>query len=89
MMTIESFSRRDKGLILIGFSIKIKFKMSVTLQLRVRRSTVILFVEFRTRKALKRIRPKKAMESDGIPIEVWKCLGEISIAWLTSLFNNI
>ena len=31
----------------------------------------------------------KAMGLDGIPIEVWRCLGDIAIAWLTKLFNHI
>jgi hypothetical protein len=31
----------------------------------------------------------KAMGPDGIPIEVWKCLGDIAIVWLTMLFNHI
>jgi hypothetical protein len=31
----------------------------------------------------------KAMDPDGIPIEVWKCLGDIAIVWLTKLFNHI
>ncbi len=31
----------------------------------------------------------KAYEPDGIPIEVWKCLGDIRVAWLTKLFNKI
>ena len=33
----------------------------------------------------------KAMGPDGIPIEVWRCLGDIAIAivWLTKLFNHI
>jgi hypothetical protein len=35
------------------------------------------------------MRPKNVMGPNGIPVEFWKCLGEIGIAWLTSLFNNI
>jgi hypothetical protein len=31
----------------------------------------------------------KAIGPDGIPIEVWKCLGDIAIVWLTKLFNHI
>ena len=31
----------------------------------------------------------KAMGSDGIPIEVWRCLGDIAIVWLTKLFKHI
>jgi hypothetical protein len=29
------------------------------------------------------------MGPDGIPIEVWKCLWDIAIVWLTELFNHI
>jgi hypothetical protein len=29
------------------------------------------------------------MGPDGIPIEVWKCLGYNVIVWLTNLFNHI
>ena len=29
----------------------------------------------------------KAMGPDGIPIEVWRCLGDRAIVWLTKLFN--
>ncbi|KAL6495708.1 hypothetical protein OROGR_030271 [Orobanche gracilis] len=32
---------------------------------------------------------KKAEGPDGIPIEVWRCLGERGIEWLTMLFNKI
>jgi hypothetical protein len=28
----------------------------------------------------------KAMDPDGIPIEVWRSLGDIAIVWLTKLF---
>ena len=31
----------------------------------------------------------KAMCPDGIPIEVWRCLGDRTIVWLTYLFNLI
>ena len=31
----------------------------------------------------------KALGPDNIPIEVWKCLGEVAIVWLTNLFNSI
>jgi hypothetical protein len=31
----------------------------------------------------------KAMGPNGIPIEVWRCLGDIAIVWLTKLFNHI
>jgi hypothetical protein len=31
----------------------------------------------------------KAMGPDGIPIEVWRTLGDVTIVWLTKLFNLI
>ncbi|KAK9099195.1 hypothetical protein Syun_026240 [Stephania yunnanensis] len=31
----------------------------------------------------------KACGPDEIPIEVWKCLGEIGLIWLTKLYNKI
>ena len=41
------------------------------------------------REALKRMKGGKAMGPDDIPIEVWRCLGDIAIVWLTKLFNHI
>jgi hypothetical protein len=31
----------------------------------------------------------KTMGSDGIPIEVWRTLGDVAIVWLTKLFKFI
>ncbi|KAL6536568.1 hypothetical protein OROGR_013140 [Orobanche gracilis] len=39
--------------------------------------------------ALKKMGSKKGEGPDGIPIEVWRCLGERGIEWLTMLFNKI
>ncbi|KAL6507200.1 hypothetical protein OROHE_022099 [Orobanche hederae] len=39
--------------------------------------------------ALKKMGSKRAEGPDGIPIEVWRCLGERGIEWLTMLFNKI
>jgi hypothetical protein len=39
--------------------------------------------------ALKRMKGGKTMGPDGIPIEVWKTLGDVAIVWLTKLFNLI
>ena len=39
--------------------------------------------------ALKRTNRGKAIGPDGIPIEVWRCLGDRAIVWLTKLFNLI
>ncbi|KAK3572611.1 hypothetical protein QTP86_000858 [Hemibagrus guttatus] len=41
------------------------------------------------RKALKRIKSGKAVGPDDIPVEVWKCLGEAAVEFLTSLFNRV
>ena len=45
--------------------------------------------ESEVREALKRMKGGKAMGPDSIPIEVWRCLGDIAIVWLTKLFNHI
>jgi hypothetical protein len=45
--------------------------------------------ESEVREALKRMKGGKAMGPDGIPIKVWRCLGDIAIVWLTKMFNNI
>jgi hypothetical protein len=45
--------------------------------------------ESEVKEALKRMKGGKAMGPDGIPIEVWKCLGDIAIVRLTKLFNHI
>jgi len=39
--------------------------------------------------ALKRMKSRKAVGPDGIPIEVWRCSEEIDVRWLTNLFNKI
>jgi hypothetical protein len=39
--------------------------------------------------ALKRMKGGKAMDADGIPIELWRTLGDVAIVWLTKLFNLI
>ena len=36
---------------------------------------------------MKRMKGGKAMGPDGIPIEVWRCLGDRVIVWLTKFFN--
>ena len=41
------------------------------------------------KKALRRMKTRKAVGPNEIPIEVWKCLGEFGIKWLTKLFNKI
>jgi hypothetical protein len=41
------------------------------------------------RQALKRMKSGKALGPDNIPVEVWICLGEMAIDFLTGLFNKI
>ncbi|KAK3532456.1 hypothetical protein QTP86_018454, partial [Hemibagrus guttatus] len=41
------------------------------------------------RKALKRMKSGKAVGPDDVPVEVWKCLGEAAVEFLTSLFNRV
>ncbi|KAK3545944.1 hypothetical protein QTP70_016948, partial [Hemibagrus guttatus] len=41
------------------------------------------------RMALKRMKSGKAVGPDDIPVEVWKCLGEAAVEFLTSLFNRV
>ena len=31
----------------------------------------------------------RALGPDGIPIEAWKCLGDVGVSWLTNFFNKI
>jgi hypothetical protein len=53
------------------------------------RQFVRMIQEFEVKDALKRMKGDKAMGSDGIPIEMWRSLGDIAIVWLTMLFNLI
>ena len=39
--------------------------------------------------ALKRIKKVKTVGPDELPIEVWKCMGEMGIEFLTILFNKL
>ncbi|KAK3574870.1 hypothetical protein QTP86_018337 [Hemibagrus guttatus] len=41
------------------------------------------------RKALKLMKSGKAVGPDDIPVEVWKCLGEAAVEFVTSLFNRV
>jgi hypothetical protein len=43
--------------------------------------------EFDVKDALKRMKGGKAIGPDGIPIEVWRTLGDVAIVWLTKLFH--
>ena len=39
--------------------------------------------------ALRKMKPGKAIGPDLISVEIWKCLGEKGLNWLTELFNII
>jgi hypothetical protein len=45
--------------------------------------------ESEVEEALKKMKTDKTLGSDDIPIEVWRCLGDITIVWFTKLFNII
>jgi hypothetical protein len=45
--------------------------------------------ESEVKDVLKRMKGGKTMGLDGIPIEVWRTLGDVAIVWLTKLFNLI
>jgi hypothetical protein len=45
--------------------------------------------ESEVKDVLKRMKGGKTMGSDGMPIEVWRTLGDVAIVWLTNLFNLI
>ena len=45
--------------------------------------------ESEVKEALKRMKSRKIVGPDGIPIEVWRCLEEVGMRWLTDLFNKI
>ena len=39
--------------------------------------------------ALRRMKKGKAVGPDQLPVEVWKCMGEMGIEFLTRLFNRL
>ncbi|XP_065658438.1 uncharacterized protein LOC136082948 [Hydra vulgaris] len=43
----------------------------------------------KVRAAIRRMKCGKAVGPDDIPVETWKCLGEIAVEFLTGLFNRI
>jgi Reverse transcriptase (RNA-dependent DNA polymerase) len=45
--------------------------------------------ESEVKEALKKMKTGKAFGPDDILIELWRCLGDIAIVWLTKLFNTI
>jgi hypothetical protein len=45
--------------------------------------------ESEMKEALKKMKTCKTLGPNDIPIEVWRCLRDIAIVWLTKLFNTI
>ena len=45
--------------------------------------------ESEVKEALKRMKSRKTVGPDGIPIEIWRYLGEVGVRWLINLFNKI
>ena len=45
--------------------------------------------ESEVKEGLNRMKSRKDIGPDGIPIEVWRCFGEVGVRWLTNLFNKI
>jgi hypothetical protein len=45
--------------------------------------------KYEVKDALKKIKGCKTMGLNEIPIKVWRTLGDITIVWLTKLFNLI
>ena len=41
------------------------------------------------RRELKRMKSGKTLGPDEIPVDVWKCLGEVAVEFLTRKFNKI
>ena len=46
------------------------------------------FSKEEVRENMKRMKNGKAVGPDDIPMEVWKCLGEIALEFLTKLYNR-
>ena len=43
----------------------------------------------KVKNALRRMKKGKAVGPDELPVEVWKCMGEMGIEFLTRLFNRL
>ena len=43
----------------------------------------------KVKNALRRMKKGKAVGTDKLPVEVWKCMGEMGIKFLTRLFNRL
>ena len=46
-------------------------------------------VSTEVKNALRRMKKGKAVGPNELPIEVWKCMGEMEIKFLTRLFNRL
>ena len=47
------------------------------------------FSREKVKNALRRMKKGKAVGPDELPVEVWKCMGEMRIKFLTRLFNRL
>ena len=50
---------------------------------------IMYFSKEEARNALRRMKKGKAVETDELPVEVWKSMGEMVIKFLTRLFNRL
>ena len=50
---------------------------------------VNFFSREEVKNALRRMKKGKAVGPDELPVEVWKCMGEMGIDFLTRLFNKL
>ena len=50
---------------------------------------VIFFSREEVKNALRRMKKSKAVGPDELPVDVWKCVGEMEIDFLTRLFNKL
>ena len=39
--------------------------------------------------APKKMKSRRSLRPDDIPIEAWKCLGDVGVSWLTKFFNKL
>ena len=50
---------------------------------------IMYFSKEEAKNALRRMKKGKAVETDELPVEVWKSMGEMVIKFLTRLFNRL
>jgi len=46
-------------------------------------------IKSEVKETLKRMKSRKAVGPDEIPIAVWRCLREMGLRWLINFFNKI